>query len=455
MKLSGNGGPVLALRDETTPYPLEVAGTFGRTAARIAGSITSLLKFSALDIRLDLRGDSLAHLFPVIGIALPKTSAYATSGRLTHQGETWLYQKFSGRIGNSDIAGTLQFDTSGDRTSMRGEMASKLLDFEDLGPLVGARPGSIAQAKAAPAEQAPVRVLPDVPFNIERWDSVDADVTLRAGSIRRAKELPIENLLTRIRMKDSVLTLKPLDFGVAGGKLGGSVMLDGRQNPIDARTAIAVRGIELPKLFPTLNLAQTSVGRIDGQIDLAGKGNSVARMLATSTGKAGLVIDGGEISNLMLEYAGLDLYEIVKFKLRGDQIIRIRCGVADFSVEDGVMQANALVFDTEDTNIGGKGSIDLRAETLALTLNPQPKDKSPLALRGPLHVAGSLAKPRVTVDTRTVAARGLGALALGLVNPLLAVVPLIETGPGLDSDCGRLIQAAKSPSPRPRLRASR
>ena len=67
--------------------------------------------------------------------------------------------------------------------------------------------------------------------------------------------------------------------------------------------------------------------------------------------------------------------------------------------------------------------------------------------------AGTLAKPRLTVDTGTVAARGLGALLLGFVNPLLAVVPLIETGPGRDSDCGRLIQEAKAP-PKPQPRAS-
>ncbi len=447
IKLSGSGGPVLALRDESTPYPLKVAGTFGSTEARIEGTVTSLLKFSALDIRLDLHGDSLGHLFPVIGIALPKTPPYATSGRLTHSGESWLYRKFSGRVGKSDIAGTLQFDTSGKRPFMHGELVSRLLDFEDLGPLIGARPGVLAEAKAvAPAA---ARVLPDVPFSVDRWDSVDADVALSAKSIRRARELPIENLVTRIRMNDSVLTLNPLDFGVAGGKLAGSVTLDGRQDPIEARTRIRASRIQLPKLFPTLDLAQTSMGQIEGQFDLSGKGNTVAGMLATSNGKAGLVIDGGEISNLMMEKAGIDLFEIAKFKLRGDQTIHIRCGVADFGVSSGVMQANALVFDTEDTNIGGAGSIDLRTEKVALTLNPQPKDTSPIALRAPLHVGNTLAKPRLSVDTGTVAARGLAALVLGFVNPLLAVIPLIETGPGRDSDCGRLIQESKLPPARP------
>lgn len=445
MKLGGSGGPVLGLRDEDTPYPLKVSGTFGKTAARIDGTITSLLRLSALDIRLELRGDSLDQLFPVIHIALPKTAPYSTSGHLTRRDNTWVYRKFSGRIGKSDIEGTLQFDTAGARPYMHGELASKVLAIEDLGPLIGARPGAVAQAKAVPA--AALRVLPDQPFNTERWDSVDADVVLRAASIRRAKELPIDNLHTRIRMKDSVLTLDPLDFGVAGGKLAASVTLDGRRDPIDARTQVRASKLELPKLFPTLELAKTSVGRIDGQVDLAGKGNSVGQMLGTSNGKVGLVMGSGEVSNLMMEMAGLDLYEIVKFKLKGDRIIRIRCGVADFGVSGGVMQANALVLDTEDTNIRGTGNIDLRSEKLALTLKPEPKDKSPIVLRGPLHVNGTLASAKVTVDAGTIAARGLGALLLGFVNPLLAVIPLIETGPGRDSDCGRLIQEAQSRTP--------
>jgi len=32
---------------------------------------------------------------------------------------------------------------------------------------------------------------------------------------------------------------------------------------------------------------------------------------------------------------------------------------------------------------------------------------------------------------------------LGLVNPLLALLPLIDAGPGQDSDCGELIRAAR------------
>ena len=70
LKAGGKGGPVLGLRDETTPYPLQTEFTVGQTAVKATGTITSLLKFSAVDMRLALRGDSLAQLFPLLGLAL-------------------------------------------------------------------------------------------------------------------------------------------------------------------------------------------------------------------------------------------------------------------------------------------------------------------------------------------------------------------------------------------------
>ncbi len=108
------------------------------------------------------------------------------------------------------------------------------------------------------------------------------------------------------------------------------------------------------------------------------------------------------------------------------------------------MQANALVFDTEVTTILGTGTVNLKDETLDLTLNQKTKFTSPLALRSPIHVRGSFAKPDVQVDKTALAARGLGAIALGLINPFLALIPLIDAGPGADSDCGQLVRDARA-----------
>ena len=459
LKAHGNGGPVLGLRDERTPYPLKAEFTVGHTGVKVDGTITSLLKFSAMDMRLAMRGGSLAQLYPLLGLAVPETRAYSTDGHIVHTGQTWRYEKFSGRIGDSDIAGTLRVDTGGKRPAMKADLVSSLLDLADLGPLIGARPGSV-QAAAGPAPSvvqaasspskaaAPIpaqaRVLPDLPFKTDRWDSVDAEVTLKARTIRRAKELPLEDLITHLSLRDSVLTLDPLNVGVAGGHLNAVISLDGRKDPIQAHAQVRARKILLAKLFPTVVLSKTSMGQVNGDFDLTGKGNSVGRMLASSNGKVGLVIANGEISKMMMERVGLHLWEILVLKVTGDKLVKLHCGVADFDVKEGAMRAGALIFDTEVTTIVGTGSIDLGQEKLDLTLDQKTKSTSPVALRSPIYVRGSFARPEVAVDKGRVAARALGALALGVVNPLLALIPLIDAGPGRDSDCGQLVRHARA-----------
>ena len=145
-----------------------------------------------------------------------------------------------------------------------------------------------------------------------------------------------------------------------------------------------------------------------------------------------------------MEKAGLHLWEILNLSLTGDKLVKLRCAVADFDVKQGRMQTEALVFDTEVTTLLGTGSIDLKQEQLDLTLNPRTKNTSPLSLRSPIYIRGSFAQPRAEVDKGRVALRAAGAVALGALNPFLALIPLIDAGPGKDSDCGQLVRDAKS-----------
>lgn len=445
LKASGQGGPVLALRDEETPYPLQADVSIGRTAVQVSGTVTSLVALTAIDMQLAVRGESLAQLFPLLGIAFPETGAYATDGHLVRSGDTWRYEKFTGRIGKSDIAGSLQVDTGGKRPALIGDVVSGQLDLDDLGLVIGARPGR-AQAAAAAADPPPAarsRVLPDMPFKTDRWNSVDAEVSLKATSIRTDK-LPLENLVTHLSMRDSVLTLDPLSFGIAGGQLEGTISMDGRQDPIQARASIRAKKIQLAGFLPENGLNSSSVGQVNGEFELSGSGRSVGGMLATASGNVGLVVIGGQVSQLMMERAGLHLWEILGLTVTGDKLVKLRCVVADFDARRGVLNANALVFDTEVTTIIGTGSIDLGREEFDLVLNQKTKNTSPFALRSPIQVRGSFARPEITVDKGQLALRAFGAVALGLVNPVLALLPLIDAGPGADSDCAQLVREVKA-----------
>jgi AsmA protein len=424
----GRSGPVLSIRETDQAFPLQGTAKIGSTEAKIDGNITEIVGLRGIDVKIDLAGQSMEELYWIVGVAFPATSPYRTSGRLIREGDTIRYEKFVGKVGESDLAGTFQFDSGGARPRMTADLVSKVLNLADLGSLVG-----------TDQEREKSGALPDMSFDAARWESVDADVKLRTGSIQRPASLPIENLDVRIRMQDAVLTLDPLQFGVAGGTLAGPVRLDGRQEPIRASAKIRAQNLQLNKLFPTIERTRTSVGALTGIIELDGRGDSVSQMLGSASGKIGLVIAGGEVSGLLMQMVALDLWGMARVKLAGDEPVPIRCVIADFGVKNGLAEANAVVFDTSVVNVDGSGSVNLKTEELNLKLTPKPKDGSVASLNSPLYIRGTFSAPKVAPDVGRLAAKGAGAVVMAILNPLLAVVPLLEEGGAKDSDCARLI----------------
>jgi uncharacterized protein involved in outer membrane biogenesis len=436
-RAEGHAGHILSIRDESTPFPLKGEARIGETRIAVDGTVTGIVGLRQIDTRVELSGRSLEDLYGIVSVALPSTRAYTTKGRLIRNAELVRYEDFTGKVGESDLAGTIEVDTSGERPFMKGDLHSKVVNLADLGVIVGTE---------QPRKDG---VLPDAPFNPERWGSVDADVSINAGAIVRPKQLPIEKLSARIQMKDRVLTLNPLEFGIAGGRLAGPVRLDGTGDTIQADLKMRIQGLELAKLFPTIKQNQASVGTLTGLIELKGSGNSVGRMLASSNGAIGAYMDGGRVSRFMMELVALDLWDAARVKLKGDEPIDIRCALADFSVKKGIMSANAFVFDTSAVLVEGAGTINLQTEAMDLTLNPKPKDSSIASLNTPLFVRGTFSDPKVAPEWGKLTAKGIGALVMGIINPVLAVLPLFKEGKAEDSNCAALIASSTAGGQKP------
>ena len=427
--IEGRAESPLELRDRERPYRLDARASAGDTHAHARGTLVDPLRLTDFDLQLALSGADLEDLYPLLGLALPPTPAYALDGHFFRNGNAWHYDDFEGKVGDSDLAGDANVDASGDRPYLRADLASNRLDLEDLGGFIGAPPGEPA------AVAARGRLLPDTPYDLEKLGAMDADVRLRAARIVGTR-LPLDDMDAHLLLEGGLLRLDPLDFGVAGGNVRSTIRLDGRESPIRVQAQAAVRGLDLKRLMPQAELAQGAIGRIGGDIALAGSGNSVAKMLATSSGDVALGMGRGQVSNLLMEYAGLDIAEALKFMITGDRKVPVRCAFADFAVEGGVMSARALAFDTTDTIIVGEGTVDLRNETLAMTLRPRPKDRSLFVFRSPLLLRGTFADPSFSPDPARVGLRAAIALALGSIAPPAALLATIELGPGGDAECG-------------------
>jgi uncharacterized protein involved in outer membrane biogenesis len=439
--------PELSTQHEA-PVRIAAKGTVGRTRASMDGVLAT--DGRTLDMDLDLAGQTLKDLSRVTGMVLPDSPPYRFKGHLRHEGADWHFDPFDGRVGDSDLRGAVLYRKGTGRPFLQANLQSNLLDFDDLGPLIGAPPKTGAGETAAPEQKAKAaavktssRVLPAQEFGTKAWGKMDADVRLKAKRVQRPKMLPLESLDTHLVLKDAVLHLAPLNFGFAGGRITSDVKLDANQKPLRGEMKVDVQGLKLARLFPENKTMQDAAGTLYGRAQLVGHGASVASLLGTSDGKASMAVDGGRISALLVELLGLDVAEAVMLLGRRHQQVELRCAVSGFDVKEGRFQADSFVVDTSDTVVKVEGAISLKDERLDLETKPYPKDWSPLALRTPLDIKGPFKDPSVRPQPGRLAARAAGALALGAITPPLALLALIETGPGKDTDCSRLLAEAR------------
>lgn len=440
--LAGQVASPLALRDTDKPYRIDLRASAGTTHAHARGTLLDPFHLRDFDLRLRLAGQDMEDLFPLIGVATPPTPPYRLDGRFTRDGSTWRYDDFAGVVGDSDLRGSAAVTVGRDRPLLTADLVSKRLDFDDLAGFVGAPPqtgggetSNAGQRAEAADLAAGARLLPDTPYNLTKLRAMDADVRWKAHRIN-APRLPIEDMDAHLFLDAGLLRLEPLNFGVAQGDIRSQIRMDARSDTIRTQATISARRLDLGELFPRAELTQTAIGRIGGDMTLAGTGNSIAGILGTADGDIAIGMGRGQISNLLMELAGLDIAEALKFLVTKDRTVPVRCAFGDFAVKGGVMQARALAFDTTDTLIVGKGEISLKDETLDLELRPRPKDRSILALRSPLVVGGTFKDPSFRPDFKRLGLRGATALALGSIAPPAALLATIEVGPGEDSGCG-------------------
>jgi uncharacterized protein involved in outer membrane biogenesis len=450
--LAGEGkvGGLLALQDAARPFPLQAKVNIADTRVELAGTLTDPLNLGALDLRLKLAGTSLGNLYPLTGVTLPDTPPYETDGHLIaklHEadGAVFRYEEFNGKIGQSDIHGSLTYVASQPRPKLSGSLVSNQLLFADLAPLIGADSNAKQKARGGESKQPADKVLPVEEFKTERWRVMDADVEFTGKRIVHSEKLPFNDLYTHLILTDGVLSLEPLRFGVAGGNLDAQIRLNGQTEPLEGRAKLTARKFKLKQLFPTFETMKTSFGELNGDADITGRGNSVAKLLGTANGNLKMLINDGAISRELMELAGLNVGNYVVGKIFGDKEVKINCAAADFDIKTGLATTRLFVFDTENAIVYIDGTANMATEQLDLTISPESKGWRVISLRSPLYVRGKFIKPDAGVKAVPLMLRGAGMVALGVIAaPAAGLLALIAPSAGEPNQCAPLLEQMKA-----------
>ena len=465
--LQVTGGPLLNI-DRDKPYPFDADVRAGDTYVTARGAVPKPFDMAQFYMDVTGRGPDLADLYGLTGVPLPNTPPYNLHGRLSRDVHLWKIDGIGGRVGSSDLSGSLSVRSGKPRPMLTANLVSRRLVFPDLGALFGGarRAGKIAspnQVAVARKMQAEARIFPVATLNFDKIRKIDADVTYKADTITQAP-INLRSGSTRVNLNAGLLRAEPLSLDLPQGRITGWVQLNGRSQTAVTDLDLRLANARLETLVPvSFQGRRPFAGSVVGRAKLHGVGDSVHDAMGDADGEIMVVAPGGEIRRSLAELAGVDLIKGLGLLFAKDQSTTpIRCAVGHFRVKGGVASADRLVVDTGPVLIDGSGVMNFDTETLAFRLRGHPKKFQLVRLLAPITVSGPMLHPRPGVEKGKAIAQGGAALALGAVlSPLAALLPFVDAGLAKDANCqalmaqgkaaGAPVKAAAAP-PRPQTR---
>jgi uncharacterized protein involved in outer membrane biogenesis len=202
---------------------------------------------------------------------------------------------------------------------------------------------------------------------------------------------------------------------------------------------LKAQNLQLNTLLAALAIDDKSVGAFRGETRFRTRGGSLHELASNMNGDGNLVMEGGRITNIVLELMALDLQEAIEQWVGGSPPVTIACFLAPFRVQDGRLMADPWIFDTGDTLALINGYVDLKTEHTKMRLSPHPKDFSLFNLRTSITVEGDLASRKASVDKLDAAAKVVLKLLAAPFMPLIS--PGQEEEARTQSPCASTIAA--------------
>ncbi len=445
--LKAGGGPLIHV-EQNKPYPFHLDVSAGRTHIKADGQLARPFNLGDMSGQLAIQGPNLADLYVFSDIAFPATPAYSLSGHFDRKNTRYDLSGISGKVGDSDLEGSLGVDKVSGRRKVTADLQSRQLVFTDLLALIGGGPkASVVKASAdAPAPTPAGRLLPDASLYKDRLRVMDADVRYRAQSVETSR-WPLKRFALDLKLDDGLLTLDPLEFDFPQGRLAGKIRIDGRADTPETDLDMRITNVALQQFMPAKPGQPPPIeGMLEARAQLHGKGDSIHKAASDADGKVVLVVPHGKIRQAFAELMGINVANGLYLLLSKDQRqTDLRCAVASFDVKNGIMSVDNAVFDTGVVLATGAGTVNLGQETLDLRLDGKTKKPRLLRVWAPITLTGTLLHPKPGVDVGKVAGQVGIAAAVGVVlAPLAAILPFVEPGLAKDADCVGLISNAKA-----------
>lgn len=409
LRMPEMSGPLsLEAEGQMNGQPLSVGFRAGNAALLFEGGLSAITVDLALagaeagfegrvalsDLALEgqARGDlpALAPVLAALGQSGGEIPAgfrpLSFSGQVTRTAEGQIFLR-DGAVNAGQTALTAAADLSvgGARPQVNAQLSIPVLDVRGMGGDAPAETGSDGWSRD--------------PIDASAVGAVDGDISLSIGELR-SDSGTFGPIRLRSTLDNSRAVTEIREARIFGGGVTGQFIVNNRSG-LSTRADVQVSGVSLLQLLRDTAGFERLEGTAEGRLDLLGSGGSLHAIMNSLQGDGQLAFADGQI--LGLDLAGMLRNLDLGYVGEGASTI-YNSITGSFSVADGVLRNDDLLFDSPRVQVTGEGQVGIGAQTLDYRVVPSAlRDEDGNALRVPLMVTGPWSAPRFRLDMEALA----------------------------------------------------
>ena len=419
LTLTGNLGPIDALRAGRWPYPVAAKGTFDEKPA----SITT---------------------------------------KLAVQGDTIQLDDLDLTFGSFKAKGKLSVASASGRKRYTFELTTPAIVLADV-------PIPAGHAPAATAARPPSNVhlfFSDEPLPLDALKSFDAAGHLSMAAVTLKNGMKLADVDISLTLREGKLDIAKWQANALGGTLGGKLSLDSTHAEAPAlATKLTGRNLDLAAILAAVGEPrQTRGGATTIDVDIAARGLSPHAWASSASGTAIASVGAATLVNTKLDLGNAldELAQAVNPFRERDPSTELQCAVVRLPLKDGIAHIDrSIALDSKKFSASASGTLDFRNETLDLALHPRVKQGIPIDIpqfAQLVRFTGPFAHPGVSVDAVASAATvakigaaigtgGLSMIGTALIERATDDENVCDVAAGRAKPAASTSTAAQKPSP--------
>ena len=247
------------------------------------------------------------------------------------------------------------------------------------------------------------------PINFNWLKKADLDLSLEIDSFDNQRS-HAQSGQFKIFAQSGELKISPARLVYPKGELNFDIGLDLREQP---KLRLEANGKNLNPWL-TLDMAAPSANagfdtNLDVEVKVTSSGSSEKELAANLQGEIYVNMKNGKMRRSLLDLVFLDFIGWTVTKIGSEKEVDVECGVADYSIKDGILNTKGLFIDTKSITIAGEGTIDLASEKIDYVFLPK-KKSALIKSADPVNIKGPLNNPSVTTMPFKTAITTYGSL---------------------------------------------